>query len=65
MIELIIDVGHSDLCFMVQWFGLIMLHWSPVMFASLFFMHANNFSFIGKAQFRWATLSCDKILFLA
>ena len=43
MIDLIIDVDHSDLYFMVQWFRLIVLHWSPVMFPSLFFYPRKQF----------------------
>ena len=43
-----INVGHSDLYFIVQLFRCI--------------MRASNFSVIGKAGFRRATLSCDRQL---
>ena len=50
--DLKMNLGHSDLYFMVQWF--------------LFFIFCSekHFSFIGKARFRRATLSCDSSYFL-
>ena len=33
------SVGHSDIYFLIQWFQLIMLHQSPVMFASFSYAH--------------------------
>ena len=44
--DLKINLCHSDLYFMVQWF-------------LFFFCSEKHFSFIGKAWFRRATLSCD------
>ena len=55
MFDLKINVGHCDLYFMVQRFCLI--SWSD--FSSFIFCSEKHFSFIGKAQFRRATLSCD------
>ena len=46
--DLKINLGHSDLYFMVQWF-----------FFFYFFCSEKHFSVNGKAQFRRATLSCD------
>ena len=45
--DLKINLGHSDLYLMVQWF------------LSFLFCSEKHFSFIGKAQFRRAVLSCD------
>ena len=50
MTDRIIDVGHGASCSIeVQWC-------LPACFCLL---HTNNFSFICKVRFRWATLSCD------
>ena len=49
--DLEINVGHSDLYLMVQWL------------LSFIFCSEKHFSFIGKARFRWATLSCDSSYF--
>ena len=68
-----INVGHCDLYFIVHWFCLISLYlmdechtfgkWVSVIRSSdLSFFNVcfeKHFSFIGKAQFRQATLSCD------
>ena len=45
--DLKINLGHSNLYLMVQWFP------------SFIFCSEKHFSFIGKARFRRATLSCD------
>ena len=45
-VDLKINIGHSDLYFMVQWF------------LSFIFCSEKHFSFIGKAWFRRAVLSC-------
>ena len=45
--DLKINLGHSDLYLMVQWF------------LSFIFFSEKHFSFTGKARFRRATLSCD------
>ena len=46
-LDLKINLGHSDLYFTVQWF------------LFFFFLLWKHFSFIGKAQFRQAMLSCN------
>ena len=73
MFDLKINVGHCDLYFIVHWFCLISLYlidechtfgkWVHVIRSSdLSFFNVCSekyFSFIGKARFRRATLSCD------
>ena len=72
MFDLEINVGHCDLYFIVHWFCLICLYlmdechtfgkWVSVIRSSdLSFFNVcseKHFSFIGKARFRRATLSC-------
>ena len=50
--DLKINLGHSDLHFMVQWFF------------SFYFLLWKHFSFIGNAQFRRAMLSGKQLLFI-
>ena len=73
MFDLKISVGHCDLYFIVHWFCLISLYlmdechtfgkWVSVIRSSdlsfFNFCSEKHFSFIGKARFRRATLSCD------
>ena len=51
--DLKINLGHSDLYFMVKWFLFI-----------YFLLWKKHFSFIDKARFRWAMLSCDSSYFI-
>ena len=73
MFDLKKNVGHCDLYFIVHWFCLISLYlmdechtfgkWVSVIRSSdlsfFNFCSEKHFSFIGKARFRRATLSCD------
>ena len=73
-----INVGHCDLYFIVHWFCLMSLYlmdechtfgkWISVIWSSdlsfFNFFSEKHFSFIGKAQFRRARLSCDSSYFL-
>ena len=77
MFDLKINVGHCDLYFIVHWFCLISLYlmdechtfgkWVSVIRSSdLSFFNIcseKHFSFIGKARFRLATLSCNSSYF--
>ena len=78
MFDLKINVGHCELYFIVHWFCLISLYlmdechtfgkWVSVIRSSdlsfFNFCSEKHFSFIGKARFRRATLSCDSSYFL-